>query len=148
MLSFATLSRLRENGEKRSQGRELCGNFLDPLVVWSSLELLRAQQKPSNSDREHLPWLVSPIGADSFQKTCCPGGGVSQYALQREERFIHGLVQWTADRLVRLVQPMVDSFVSASSTESILLLFRSRCNGYWCSFCCSSTHTFRFLCIL
>lgn len=52
---------------------------------------------------------------------------VPQSALQREERFIHGLVQWAADRLGQaecplLVQPMVDSFASASSTEASFYL--------------------------
>lgn len=51
-------------------------NLLEPLAAWSSLGLLRAQQRPSDSDREHLPWLISPTGGDSFQKTVtwCPGG--------------------------------------------------------------------------
>lgn len=46
----------------------------------------------------------------------------SQSALQREDRFIHGLVQGAAGRLGQaacplLAQPMVDSFASTSSTE-------------------------------
>lgn len=48
---------------------------------------------------------------------------MSQSALQREERFIHGLVHQAADRLGqtqrrRLPQPMVESFALAFDTRA------------------------------
>lgn len=52
---------------------------------------------------------------------------MSQSALQREERFLHGLLEWAADRLGQakcpsLAQPTVDSFTSASSTQASFCL--------------------------
>lgn len=52
---------------------------------------------------------------------------MSQSALQSEERFMHGLVQWAADSLGQAkcpspAQPMVDSSASASSTKASFCL--------------------------
>lgn len=124
------------------------GNFLDPLAVWSSLGLLRVQQRLPGSDGEHLPWLFSPIGG--WRETLKKNGRllswrerlrVSQSALQEEERFIDGLVHGAAERLGQTKCP---SLARAHSSQlcfrfqhkGILLSCWSGCNGYR-----SSTHS-------
>lgn len=64
---------------------------------------------------------------------------VSQSALQREERFLYGLVQWAAHRLGQakcplFAQPMVDSFSSASSTETSFCLLGADAMGIGAGF--------------
>lgn len=72
---------------------------------------------------------------------------MSQSALQREERFIHGLVHWAADRLGQTKHPSLARargrrLFFSFRHKGILLPFRSGCNGYLYSFYCSSTHSY------